>query len=357
MKPLRARYLLVFWALQAVSVADVLSSMGQYEVIRPQRLHTRQRREAKGLYPEEAQYAVTVGGKEMVIHLQRTRRLVSEDYTETYYLEDGTEVSEAPSHQDHCYYQGYVKGSDNSSASFSTCDGLSGYLHSEGQGYVMEPLGPSDEADHAVYKVEALTQPLHTCGVNATAPDLGPRVEETFASESQKSHYLREGKYVETYVVADYSEFKKAGSVDDVRKRIFQAINHINLLYKPLRTHVALIGLEVWSAGDKIKVSTDSGKLLDDIMRWRNSQLLPKKNHDNLQFITNLDFNGDTIGLAYVKAMCTENSGAVNQDHASSVIGVASTIAHEMGHNLGMSHDQAGCYCQAGACIMAPSIG
>uniref|UniRef100_A0A4W3HZ35 Peptidase M12B domain-containing protein n=1 Tax=Callorhinchus milii TaxID=7868 RepID=A0A4W3HZ35_CALMI len=153
------------------------------------------------------------------------------------------------------------------------------------------------------------------------------------------------------------SQFKKAGSVDDVRKRIFQAINHINLLYKPLRTHVALIGLEVWSAGDKIKVSTDSGKLLDDIMRWRNSQLLPKKNHDNLQFITNLDFNGDTIGLAYVKAMCTENSGAVNQDHASSVIGVASTIAHEMGHNLGMSHDQAGCYCQAGACIMAPSIG
>lgn len=46
-----------------------------------------------------------------------------------------------------------------------------------------------------------------------------------------------------------------------------------------------------------------------------------------------------------------------------SILGVASTVAHELGHNLGMSHDTAErhCSCQneprLGGCIMEPSTG
>eukprot|EP00061_Rhincodon_typus_P015456 g43138.t1 len=127
-------------------------------------------------------------------------------------------------------------------------------------------------------------------------------------------------------------------------------------LYKPLRTHVALIGLEIWSNGDQFLVEKDSGRTLTNMLEWRRMKLLPRKEHDNIQFITHVDFTGDTIGLAQVSAMCTRGSGAINQDHASNVHGVASTMAHEMGHNLGMNHDDDTCMCNSESCIMSPVL-
>lgn len=49
------------------------------------------------------------------------------------------------------------------------------------------------------------------------------------------------------------------------------------------------------------------------------------------------------------------------QDHNTNSIGVASTIAHEMGHNLGLSHDSENCVCGSltskKGCIMSESVG
>uniref|UniRef100_A0A672NXK0 ADAM metallopeptidase domain 19 n=1 Tax=Sinocyclocheilus grahami TaxID=75366 RepID=A0A672NXK0_SINGR len=117
-------------------------------------------------------------------------------------------------------------------------------------------------------------------------------------------------KYVELMVVADHAEY-----------------------YKSLNIRVALIRLEIWNDQDKITVTNNPYSTLGAFLAWRRKQL-PQLPNDNAQLVTSFLF-------------CL-------------AVGVAATMAHEMGHNFGMSHDSPGC-CLAqpedGGCIMAAATG
>lgn len=57
-------------------------------------------------------------------------------------------------------------------------------------------------------------------------------------------------------------------------------------LYRPLNIRVMLVGLEVWNDRDRIDVSPEAGHTLDSFIKWRQKDLLPRKKHDNAQFVT-----------------------------------------------------------------------
>ncbi|XP_026547600.1 disintegrin and metalloproteinase domain-containing protein 19-like, partial [Notechis scutatus] len=131
--------------------------------------------------------------------------------------------------------------------------------------------------------------------------------------------------------------------------------------YRSLNIKVALIGLEVWTDQDKCTVSEDSHATLVSFLQWKKT-LRARKKHDNAQLLTGITFRGTTIGMAPLEGMCSaENSGGVSMDHSELPIGAAATMAHEIGHNFGMSHDPEGCCVEAtasqGGCVMAAATG
>ena len=61
--------------------------------------------------------------------------------------------------------------------------------------------------------------------------------------------------------------------------------------------------------------------------------------------------------LVWTVSLCLLCLLSVVQDHSPLVGPVATTLAHEMGHNFGLTHDTDTCGCPDDRCIMAPSSG
>uniref|UniRef100_A0A8C1KLK0 ADAM metallopeptidase domain 8a n=1 Tax=Cyprinus carpio TaxID=7962 RepID=A0A8C1KLK0_CYPCA len=235
-----------------------------------------------------------------------------------------------------------------------------GFLRVKNQVYLIEPLEESLDGDHAIYKQEDLRTKQGAFGyINDTVYDLGPKSSGLYKGKNMKNNAPRDGqRIVEMVLVVDHTEYKKFGSFKKIEERMMLVANHVDKLYRPLNIRVRLVGLEIWSQRDLIDVSEIPNLTLERFLQWRQDSLLKRKKHDNAHFVTAVDFQGSTVGLATMYAMCSPSSGAVNEDHNENPIAVASTIAHEMGHNLGMSHDDPNCRCSSDkGCVMSDTIG
>ncbi|KAM8887277.1 zinc metalloproteinase-disintegrin-like MTP4 isoform 2-T2 [Spinachia spinachia] len=347
------------WIKPSESRSHDFEDVKDYEVVRPVRLHSVRRRHVEHLRPETVRYAMTLGGRDIEMRLKRNHELLTKDYTETYYQEDGTRVTAAPNDVDHCYYHGSIVNDSQSSLSISTCDGLRGYFRTSAQRYLIEPLSGGDEGDHAVMTFEEKKSTPAVCGVTNTSwSDDYESPTGQSRSRAAGISIVQKQKYVELFIVADNRAYLKMDRDQTrLRKRIFEIVNFVNMAYKPMRTFIALVGLEMWSNRDMFTVTPPAGANLNAFMMWRNSELLSRKQHDNAQFISGIDFEGATVGLAYIGTLCSGHSVGVTQDHNDRAVAVGATMAHEMGHNLGMNHDDSsGCACSADSCIMAAAL-
>ncbi|XP_073782178.1 disintegrin and metalloproteinase domain-containing protein 15 isoform X4 [Danio rerio] len=327
-------------------------------------------------HPDRLQCGLQVGSSLYILDLEKNQDLLPKPPNVFYYLPNGTGVSMKENTVTHCYYHGSVQGFPESRVALSSCSGLRGVIvinatlsfellpeGEEERGKDDEGSGEMEEGEmHAIYSTHSPTSESRDCGVSHTSI---PPIQIIPHTHRSKRDILSEIKYIELVLVADHKEYLNYQKNNKtIIYRMLDVANQVDWFYRPLNVRVALLGLEIWSDQDKIKVDKSPTETLNRFLDWRTRELLPRLRHDNAQLIMGESFDGTTVGMASQSSMCSKDrSGGVNVDHLVSVLGVASTVAHELGHNLGMSHDTADrrCHCQneprLGGCIMEPSTG
>uniref|UniRef100_A0A3B4BGM2 Uncharacterized protein n=1 Tax=Periophthalmus magnuspinnatus TaxID=409849 RepID=A0A3B4BGM2_9GOBI len=266
--------------------------------------------------------------------------------------------------QDHCHYSGEVEGMEDSSVALSVCNGLRGVLHLTHDSFGIEPLNQDshqdqDSGQHLVYRLQDVTSQPSGCGTahhddhgNATEhAQSGPEEIPHRPHTRRKRAVLHQTHYVELLLVVDNERFNFMRQNDTaVREEMVHLANLIDSIYIQLNVRVVLVGLEIWTQQNPISIEGGAGEVLSRFTQWREKELVPRRRHDSAQLILYVHLK--THYVTFLKEDLSHGGGinAFPNNHVSSF---ASIVAHELGHNLGMNHDDGReCACPNQACIM-----
>ncbi|KAK2518188.1 hypothetical protein Q9233_012699 [Columba guinea] len=318
----------------------------------------------QGGFPARLRVLLELEGTRLVLELEQNWDPVLGAGVLLYYLPNGTRAAQEASEQERCCYQGTARGFPGSWAKLCACAGLSGHVRlAATRSYGLEPDAGGSPGHHVAYRLQEARLAPRACGQGAPDP---PRVEveETEPPRLQRAKRAAEQRFVELVMVVDHAAFQNYPDLQRVHTRTLEIANQVDAFFQPLGVRVALLAVEVWSDGDRFAVGGSARATLERFLRWRREELLPRLPHDNAQLLTGVRFDDVSVGMSAQSSMCSPaRSGGVSTDHSVSVLVVASTVAHQLGHNLGMRHDSAGRFCHCGdlrqdrGCIMAAPTG
>ncbi|KAK7109317.1 disintegrin and metalloproteinase domain-containing protein 12-like [Littorina saxatilis] len=301
-------------------------------------------------------------GKRFQVDLHLTRDLFGSSYTRKVLHDKGKDVKESLHRKEHCYYQGQIADNPASHAALSSCDGFRGYIADGKETYHIDPLRGSG---HRIFRNSDRKKLPLKCGTKGH--DIYQPPKELFSQHARRKRSVRGPydsnkftRFVELYIVNDYRTYNRHGkNASFVFKRTQDIANIVNSLYRQLNIYIVLVGVEVWSTGDKISVTTSADTTMENFLRYRKERINPYHRNDNAQLITGIFFDHGVVGKAIKGPICTHQfSGGVSMDYDGLVTLVATTMAHEMGHNFGMEHDNdTKCSCPQDKCIMAATSG
>ncbi|XP_029139885.1 disintegrin and metalloproteinase domain-containing protein 9-like [Protobothrops mucrosquamatus] len=282
----------------------------------------------------------------------------------------GDLVAEHPYIQDNCYYSGYVDGVPDSQVILSTCSGLWGHIQFGSLTYEIQPVENSSTFQHFIYRRDP--QPRGPCTGIAEDGAGGPgrevrmvRTEEDpDVSPRQEADLNRtSNRYLEYYVVADKSTFLLYGGNETALVSVvFHMMHHVYTIFLPLRLHVYLVGMEIWT--DKNYVTLHPQELsmnLNAFYKYVRYKLRHHEHFDHAGLMTLFSLHQfhQTLNLLAISALIV----VMNKIHKKPRFD-AETVAHQLGHSLGFTHDDAptnlarkcDCNCTVfGSCLMLTS--
>ncbi|MEM6261583.1 MAG: M12 family metallo-peptidase [Bacteroidota bacterium] len=255
-------------------------------------------------------------------------------------------IEEVPYHEVNTY-KGWVKTREGGEVRLTISgDFVYGYLESGDDTYYIEPAAPfvgtPSRNQYIIYNAADVVEPTHaTCGVNTASH------HRTHGSDPHASGItpLASGGCLETElaIAADYSMYNKHGGLNGVVDYMLGVMNNVEGDYTggafsdDIEFKVVEIVVSACDSCDFLTSSTDASTLLSGFYAWGATGGF-ENTFDLAQFWSNRDFDGSTIGLAYVGQVCNTFRYHILQDFSTNADLTRVLTTHEIGHNFNASH-------------------
>ncbi|XP_074146245.1 disintegrin and metalloproteinase domain-containing protein 21-like [Sminthopsis crassicaudata] len=307
-------------------------------------------------------YILYIEGQKRVVHLKVRKLWIPRHLPVFTYNDQEVLTVDLPFIPDDCHYQGVVEGIPESMVALSTCSGgLRGMLKLENLTYEIEPLSTTITFQHLIYRLEEVKDSGLKMKCATTDEELSDHnfqgLSDIIPKTLTKEDTWSPTRFVELAVVVDHERFIFLNqNKTKVVEQVLNIVHMTDILYDPLRIHVFLVGLEIWTQGNLIDIIGPMGTVALDFQMWQQKTLPGRLQYDTAHLIV---FNsyGIYLGLGYVGNICSENHAiALLSFTDNNLILFAALFAHELGHNLGMHHDVETCSCKGNNCIMNANI-
>ncbi|MBN8676879.1 MAG: PKD domain-containing protein [Chitinophagales bacterium] len=236
---------------------------------------------------------------------------------------------------------------------------LYGFVMEGMERYFIEPLWyfePHASRDLFVIYPESAVQPMapDACGVTEEQIEM-QHLEDAVNDKLNQSGAENMACYeLELAIASDELMLDKYGSVGGVEDHNIGVINNVQGDYLGQFNHdlTFVIVTQFVSSNDPWTNSTDAGTLLDSFRTWGNNGGFGV-NFDLGELWTDRDFNGGTVGIAYLSGVCNNVKYHCLQDFTGNAAFLRCMTSHEIGHNFSSGHDN---NCPPGDFIMCPFV-